>query len=354
MSSIAAKAAFLAASFFVSLLPASALAQQLPPACLTKDEEQPPPGGLPAAPPVVFDKLQIIHLQKPYYVNIFSDTAQKPGSRFDQCFRYEAENEGPPVVNSFYWELANGMWVDPMVKEERHSRRVVRPVDNYPQVIKTTAYAFAKDPGEGQAWAAVPRPKGGGASPDPAANFATVMPDSIAGLSKFLQAHDLPPRPLTAFYLKESGSKASTLEDVYSGPRIKIALRSDASREGDQISVRTEVIASGEASTEARYFMPALRALQPLEKPADVEVYERFFNRYSEFHREGSRYQPIWVFPLSMAASAAGDGTVYRILHPIGIEYKGEHICILAASYAPLPVSFRGDDCPSWFAAAPR
>jgi hypothetical protein len=55
-----------------------------------------------------------------------------------------------------------------------------------------------------------------------------------------------------------------------------------------------------------------------------------------------------------MAANAVTDGAVYRILHPIGVEYKGEHICILAASYAPLPVSFRADDCPSWFGTAPR
>ena len=352
MSCIAGKAALLCVLFSLPLLPALAFAQQ-PRACMTKDEE-PPPGGLPATPPVEFDKPQIIHKQTSYYVKVFSDTAPKPGSRFDQCFRYEAENEGPLVLNSFFWELANGLWVEAMNKDERHSRKVVRPVDDNPRVIPTTVFAFEKDPGNTRAWAAVPRSKGTVPTANASANFETVFPDSIAGLTEFLQTHNLPPRPLTAFYLREPGAKASTLEDVYSGPQIKIALRSDASRDGNQISVRTEIVASGEASKEARYFMPALRALRSLEKPADVQTYEQFVSRYSEFRREAVPYQPTWVFPLNMAANAVTDGAVYRILHPIGVEYKGEHICILAASYAPLPVSFRADDCPSWFGTAPR
>jgi hypothetical protein len=351
MSSIAGKVVFFTALFLLSLLPSLAFAQQ-PRACVTKDEE-PPPGGLPATPPVEFDKPQIVHKQTSYFVKIFSDTTPKPGSRFDQCFRYEAENEGPLVVSWFYWELANGMWIESMAKGERHSRKVVRPVDDYPRVTATTVFAFEKDPGNTRAWATVSRPKGT-ASSDKSASFETVVPDSIAGLSGFLQAHNLPPRPLTAFYLKESGAKASTLEDVYSGPRIKIALVSDASREGDQILVKTQIVASGEDSTEARYFMPALRALRSLEKPADTQTYEQFVSRYSEFRRSAMPYQSAWDFPLSMAANTVGDGTVYRILHPIGVEFKGQHICILAASYAPLPVSFRTDDCPSWFGAAPR
>lgn len=352
MSSIIGKVAFLTALFLLSQLAASALAQQLPRACLTKDEE-PPPGGLPATPPVEFDKPQIIHKQASYYIRIFSETVQKPGTRFDQCFRYEAENEGPAEVKNFYWGLADGMWIESMVKDKRHSRKVVRPVDDYPKVIPTTVYAFEKDPGNTRAWASVPRPKQASTSHDPSANFATVLPDSSAGLPEFLLAHNLPLRPLTAFYLKEPGSTASTLEDVYSGPQLKISLHSDAKRDGDRISVRTEVIASGEASREARYFMPALLALRPLERPADTQAYEQFVSRYSELRKAASSYKPSWVFPLDMPASTLSDGAVYRILHPIGIEYKGEHICILAASYAPLPVSFRADDCPSWFGATP-
>jgi hypothetical protein len=315
---------------------------------LTKDEE-PPPGGLTNTAPVVSDKPQIVHKQKSYYVKIFSDTAPKPGQRFDQCFRYEAENEGPDTINAFYWELANGLWVDPMVKAERHSRKVVRPVDDNPSVIASRVSAFENDSAQTQAWAAVPRRRTASAAP-----FQSIWPEAIAGLPEFLQKHNLPPRPLTAFYLKETGASASTLEDVYSGPRINIALRSDARRSGNEITIRTEVVARGEASAEARYFMPALRALRPLDGPANVDAYDAFFRRYVELRPESSSYQPSWSFPLTMPAGSLTDDAVYRIIHPIGIEYKGGHVCFLAASYAPLPVSFSANDCPSWFRGTPR
>jgi|GraSoiStandDraft_16_1057320.scaffolds.fasta_scaffold15509_1 hypothetical protein len=216
----------LAALFLLPLLFSAVGAQQQARACLTKDEE-PPPGGLPNTPPVFFDKPQIVHKQKSYYVKIFSDTAQKPGQRFDQCFRYEAETEGPDPINAFYWELANGLWVDPMLKAERHSRKVVRPVDDEPRVMPTRVTAFENDAAQTQAWTVVPRRTAAASAP-----FQWVWPESIAGLPEFLQTHNLPPRPLTAFYLKETGATASTLEDVYSGPRINVALRSDARRSG--------------------------------------------------------------------------------------------------------------------------
>ena len=338
----------LTALLLLPLLFSAAGAQQQARACLTKDEE-PPPGGLPNTPPVFFDKPQIVHKQKSYYVKIFSDTAPKPGQRFDQCFRYEAENEGPDPINAFYWELANGLWVDPMLKAERHSRKVVRPVDDEPKVMPTRVTAFENDSAQTQAWTVVPRRTAAASAP-----FQWVWPESIAGLPEFLQTHNLPPRPLTAFYLKETGATASTLEDVYSGPRINIALRSDARRSGNEITIRTEVVARGEASTEARYFMPALRALRPLERPANVEAYDAFFRRYVELRPQSSSYQPRWDFPLDMPAASLSNDAVYRIFHPIGIEYKGQHVCFLAASYAPLPVSLSANDCPSWFRGAPR
>src|SRR6266540_2898796 len=279
----------LTALLLLPLLFSAAGAQQQARACLTKDEE-PPPGGLPNTPPVFFDKPQIVHKQKSYYVKIFSDTAPKPGQRFDQCFRYEAENEGPDPINAFYWELANGLWVDPMLKAERHSRKVVRPVDDEPKVMPTRVTAFENDSAQTQAWTVVPRRTAAASAP-----FQWVWPESIAGLPEFLQTHNLPPRPLTAFYLKETGATASTLEDVYSGPRINIELRP-----------------------------------------------------------QSSSYQPRWDFPLDMPAASLSNDAVYRIFHPIGIEYKGQHVCFLAASYAPLPVSLSANDCPSWFRGAPR
>jgi len=113
-------------------------------------------------------------------------------------------------------------------------------------------------------------------------------------------------------------------------------------------------VARGEASAEARYFMPALRALRPLERPANVEAYDAFFRRYVELRPQSSSYQLRWDFPLDMPAASLSNDAVYRIFHPIGIEYKGQHVCFLAASYAPLPVSLSADDCPSWFRGAPR
>jgi hypothetical protein len=77
MSCIAGKAALLCVLFSLPLLPALAFAQQ-PRACIQKMRNR-----LPATPPVEFDKPQIIHKQTSYYVKVFSDTAQKPGSRFD-------------------------------------------------------------------------------------------------------------------------------------------------------------------------------------------------------------------------------------------------------------------------------
>jgi hypothetical protein len=283
------------------ILLSAVCAQQEPRACITKDHE-PPPGGLPSTPPVVFDRPQIIHRQKSYYIKIFSDTAPKPGQRFDQCFRYEVENEGP-VMNAFYWELADQWWLDPIKKAERHSRKIVRPVDDEPRVIDTRISAFGNDSAQTRAWAAVSRPKGTTAE-HASVRFETVSPDSIAGLSDFLKAHDLPLRPLTAFYLNESGQSASTLEDVYSGPRINIVLQSNAIRDGNEITIRTEITAKGEASAEARYFMPALFALRPLEKPADTEAFNEFVRRYRELWPQSSPYRPVWEFPIKVPAAS--------------------------------------------------
>jgi hypothetical protein len=327
------------------------LAQQQPRACLSKDDDS--SGGLPSNDPeVIYDKPQIVHQQTPYSVEVFSATAPKPQQRFDQCFRYEAEDAGPNNINAFYWGLA-GLWLDPMYLKSRYSRKKVLPVDDTPREIRTRLTAFANDQADTKAWGPVPRPK---EQAQTSARFdVNVLPDDVlAGLAEYLRNHKLPPRPLTAFYLHESGQEASTLEDAYNGPDIKIELRSDAKREGDHIVLRTEVVAGGSASTEARYLMPALLALQVPQQELNFKAYDEFLSRYQSAQREAVSYQPSRVFTLSVPASTLPGRAVYRMLHPIAIERKGERACFLAASYAPLALSFSLQDCPVLFRDTPR
>ena len=190
------------------------LAQQVPEACRSMSD--PPPSVLSPFPPVVFDKPQIVHKDDSYYIELFSATAPKPGERFDQCFRYEAEDVTAPV-NSFYWPIAGDWWRDKMAKGERYEKLVVRPVNTPPQVIKNTVYAFEKDPATTRAWASVVAPKA--ASSSPTAAFETILPG--ADLAAFLASHRLPIRPLIAFNLKEWAKTRHPLRTPIQTPRSK-------------------------------------------------------------------------------------------------------------------------------------
>jgi hypothetical protein len=337
--------------------------QQSPHACMSIDEDAPPPGLKSSYGNVIAAKVQIMHNQKAYYIRVYSDTAPKPQERFDQCFRYEAENEGLGAVRSFYWELG-GIWADPFHPrpEDRRSRSIVRAVDDTPRPVPTRVFAFENEWGDTKAWAPVPRQPSQQSTGQGAAGkgwpwFGSVDHSSIvAGLEDFLKNNRLPQGLVLAYHFDEPHLRASTLQDIYTAPGIKVELRSDAVRKDDQIVLSVEVMATGSAAHTARYVMPALRAMwHPEATVLDLTAYNEFLDRFRSVAREAEPYRERWVFNTSIPVSVLPERVVYRIIHPIAIERKnGERDCFLAASYSPLALSFSLQQCPLLSRESPR
>ncbi len=321
--------------------PPNAAAQR---ACTSLVEEK-PRQGLPFSDnTIVADKVQIDYQQKPYFIKLFSETAQKANARFEQCFRYEVESEDE--VRNFFWPLA-GIRIKALHPglQERRSKNRVFQIDQDPRIVWTRVYAFENESADTKAWAPIEQET---KSKDSKVKLFATTPDAVLpGLGGFLQQLKFPSRVVVGYVIDQSTSQSYSHLDSYTGPSFKIDVRSDATRKGERIVLRTEIVASGPAAQKGRYAMPALRALQQIDAPAvKLETYQRFVAAFSKVSREPERYQGKWLFTREIAVSDLLQAGLFVMNHPVVIDRDGELDCFLTSTYSPFAVSFPLQECP--------
>jgi hypothetical protein len=328
------------------------------------------------APPLPDRDLGIIsrevgftHGRNSHWVTTFSDTANGD-TRWEQCFRYEAEDSGILEIRQFYWPLA-GISADPLKPGlPRASKLQVRPIADAPIDIASVLWVFENEEGRTRAWAERHYRDGGLIDVKRLAEansknleqtelknsteITFVQPDTILpGLDGFLQKNRLPSESFMALHLKQPGIKAPTLHDHYSAPQLEIDVWSTAVREGNDIQFQTVINTKGSAA-DVSFAVPALRVWDKLRGPLkDLKQYSEFVSIFNHLTKDIERNRGEWVFRWSLPLEALRDGAIYRMDHPVYAIGSDHKECIMVASYSPSPLNFSLENCRSWFRSRP-
>src|SRR5437660_8520589 len=227
-------------------------------------------------PKVLHRDVYFDHLARKYALLTLSDTGR--GQDRDQCFRYEVENSSDRDIQQLFWELAEirtdklapGRW-------HRTSKVKIRPILENPIDVKSDIFVFENTKTETRAWA--PREKIADSSSVPKtwlARMGSIEPhDLVPGLANLFKQFNMPSTPIRSFLMSESGVRADTLRDYFTGFGFELSLRSDAVRSGNEVWIWTELSTARSASLSIS--IPALMALSPLSRPVNG------LNEYSDF-----------------------------------------------------------------------
>ena len=339
---------------------ADTLAQQ-PRACLHRQQD---PGGLSDQEPnVLYRPLVLRHAHNDYTFATFSDTAERGRTR-EQCFRYEVENTGQGLIRQFYWPLA-GLVTDPLRpgQQNRVSKTTSRPILDAPIDVSNEVFAFEFERAETRAWTDR-RQKGGSLRSPKVVQVAqqatgvrerTTAPEIsvrsadavLVGLKELLERNKLPSQPFLAVQLGGATAEAPMLTDHYSTEGLELYVKSSVVRDKDVIQIKTTISARGAALDQIS--IPALFAQDKMRTPlSDLKLYSAFITLFRDLKDATLRGAKEWSFSFSYPANEIGNGTVYRMDHPVFVVGIGRRDCVLVASYSPSPISFGLDECRSW------
>lgn len=326
----------------LAMVPHIASSQSQPRACV----DQPPP--LPESTDdkdVIYRLRSLKHREDSHPIKTFSETAQDPQGRFEQCFRYEIENVGPKEITHVWWPLADisaGL-LKPGTADRRRSVRT-GPIADDPIGTNTTVNAFENAKVETRAWAE--RLQANAAAKRAPGVAILRAPDIDAEFLGWLQQNKLPVVTIVALR-PDSEGQGAPLRTSYSKTRFSLSSTSTARQAGPDVMIETTVTATGPDAGAAEYFMPALHALQGLDAPSvGLNEYSRFLSRYRESSTQSDRNQSArftWRVPLNFL----NNGQVYRMRHPVSVRFSDNSVdCVLVDSYSPLAMNFSLQDCP--------
>jgi hypothetical protein len=326
-----------------------------PAACKPAD----PSGGVPPIPDtgapgaeVHTARIVLDPAKPPYLVRTYSETAPGGQRRSQQCFRYEAVNidTHQRVIHEFGWPLG-ALYSDPFPFGQRHRLSNVRILDvlDNPIVVGTRVWAFDNKLGDTTAWA--DRSAGAEArAEEPGGALATLSVVPLeridAGLPRLLASMGIPVSPRAAYTFADRARKTAELRDVFTGNGLRLETTATAFREGDSIVFASTIAVTGNAAQEARFFMPALAALEKFQGPIanNLETYRKFIETYRSLQNEGTPFgKGEWHFAAKF--SEAGRVRAFRMYHPIMIASREGRTCVLVPALAPIAVTFSLAEC---------
>jgi hypothetical protein len=280
-----------------------------------------------------------------YMVKTYSKKDPSGNEASEWCFRYEPENTDTQQISMFRWELAR-IWADPFGSKERRSVSHKRKLLNDPIKVTTRVQAFEKDEGTTHAWGVAPTTESAQKDDSSGPVLTRLAEDNIdPSLPRLLRENGLLNVPLTAFAFTHQDQKTPETHDGYSGPGFKIDVWSSATLAENKLLISTRVTAVGKALEGAVFSMPALQALNGTRvQPEPLVTYSNFLEQYHKHRIEAVKYQDEWRFTKAFDVSSSS-ARAFIISHPIMVRHGDIRDCFMAASFAPIGMSFPVEEC---------
>jgi hypothetical protein len=338
------RALLVAAFSGIAVWPVSSASAE-PRACI--DWHHDPLGPLPPtdADNVLHRTLLFKRAEKDYNVETFSDMAAVDE---DHCFRWEILNTSAPndlIIDELNWPTA-GIRVTHMKPGQQF-----RDYNNIRDRIDSTTesnlvYAFENEDKPTQSWTTTVRSAGEQSEAPknkPKYEFqrtGELLPDLKAD-SSILDSL------VTSISFGEGrASPGPILQSVGSG-ELQLQITSEVVVEGKSVVILTEVSAPSTPSSDIRFGLPAMRALQQTEPKTvgDLKDAIRFLELFKAQNAETELpSESKWLFRTQVPAFDGG-GRIFRVRQPVIASIGESRHCYLVLTYSPIPVGLTLQNC---------